>query len=183
MRSPGIGFALVLLGIGLLVGFVMFADAELAQTREGALRQLAAMGSRDAELLAQWRGERLADGKTFSSGLPERLASWRAQTFLALPEVSALTARLQATLAAYDYAGVRLYGSAWLGSAGSDSAGPVTAGPNSVGRAMISLVAPGVPLQALDQLNPIAFDGEEPTLTPLRLVAGRPASMILSIPL
>ncbi|WP_201064376.1 MULTISPECIES: PAS domain-containing hybrid sensor histidine kinase/response regulator [Thiorhodovibrio] len=135
----------------------------MAETREGATKQLAAMSAGDAEALVQWRGERLADGKTFSSGLPERLASWRVQSFPAMPEASALSARLQTTLAAYNYSGVRLF--------------------DSSGRAMISLVAPGVALQALDRLDTITFKGEESVLTPLSLVEGRKASMILSVPL
>jgi signal transduction histidine kinase/CheY-like chemotaxis protein len=163
MQRFRIGFVLVLIGIGLSIAFYFFAASELQQTREGAIRQLEAIATRDAEVLTQWRAERLADGTTFLSGLPARLAHWRTQNSIAASSVSQLEARLQTTLTAYHYAGVRLFG--------------------ANGQSLISQVAPEVPLTALDQLNTLQALGHQPHLSLLRPQPDRKASMILTIPL
>jgi signal transduction histidine kinase/CheY-like chemotaxis protein len=163
MRSPRIGFALTLLGTGLALAFFFFARAELQQTRQGALRQLEAMAMRDAEVLAQWRRERLADGKTFLAGLPARLARWRAGDLRMATELSELEARLRTTLTAYDYAGVSLI--------------------DDEGRRLIGLVAPGVASAVLDQLDDLQPAGPAPTLSSFQHLEPEAAAMVLDIPL
>ncbi|WPL19571.1 Signal transduction histidine-protein kinase BarA [Thiorhodovibrio winogradskyi] len=166
MRSPPVGLALFLLGAGLTVAFYLFASSELQQTRTGALKELEVIAMRDATVLEQWRTERLADGRTFTAGLPARLARWREQGFLPGPDIPELKDRLRTTLEAYNYAGARLFG--------------------ANGQLLISQVADGLAPESIDRLVPLDvgdFDGRQPMLSSLRIDATGPASMVLDIPL
>ncbi|EIC22360.1 PAS domain-containing hybrid sensor histidine kinase/response regulator [Thiorhodovibrio frisius] len=166
MRSPPMGLGLFLLGAGLTVAFYFFASSELRQTRTGALKELEVIAARDAQALEQWRGERLADGKTFTAGLPARLARWREGDFLAGPTIPELKDRLQTTLEAYNYAGVRLFG--------------------ANGQLLLGEVADGIAPEVLEPLNPLSatdLNGRQPMLSLLRIDATGPASMVLDIPL
>ncbi|MBK1647937.1 PAS domain-containing hybrid sensor histidine kinase/response regulator [Rhabdochromatium marinum] len=163
MRLPRINLILAVLGVGLTVAFYFFSVSELRQTRSAALWQLSATATRDAELLEQWRSERVADGKTFSAGLPARLARWRQQNLIQTPMLAQLRTRLQATLEAYNYSGARLF------DANQDI--------------ILSQVVDGVALDPLDQLNEQPIEGKQPVLSLIHLHTTGEASLILRVPL
>ncbi len=143
-------FAVLLLSA---IGLFVFAIDELQNTRSNVLTQLDILAQRHAQVIAQWRHERLADGQTFTQGLPSALARWQADPSAAPYFLTELHAKLHMTLDAYGYSAVRLFAADGQVVLEHEAA---SATPGTV-----ALLATPVPNLNQVQLSPLKPGGEQ----------------------